>query len=163
MKRTSPARRTRTKVSEATRSVRRRTPGDARILRSKGLRRVAGIVVAGVFASLVFTLGYMPVRDFFGQRAVLAQKESEFETLADANEQLQTEVNRLQTPEGVRNAARDQLNMVFPGEKRVHLLPGPARPTDLPQQWPYTMVSGIVAVRANIAAANNAPLAPLSP
>lgn len=151
------------KVSEATRSVRRSTPSNARILRSKGMRRVAGAVVAGVFVSLVFSLGYMPIRDYFGQRAVLAQKESEFETLADANEELQTEVNKLQTPEGVRNAARNQLNMVFPGEKRVHLLPSPALPTDMPAQWPYSMVSGIVAVRSNIAQAHNAPLAPLSP
>ena len=160
---TSSSRRTKAKVSEATKSVRRRTPGEARILRSKGLRRAAGIVVGGVFASLVFTLGYMPIRDFFGQRAVLAQKQTEYDTLSDATEELQTEVNKLQTPEGVRNAARTQLNMVYPGEKRVHLLPSPALPTQLPQQWPYTMVSGIVAVRSNIAAANNAPLAPLSP
>ncbi|MEY2966689.1 MAG: hypothetical protein RLY50_739, partial [Actinomycetota bacterium] len=51
------------------------------------------------------------------------------------------------TPDGTRNAARDQLGYVMPGEQRVSLLPMPALPADLPDTWPYTLVESIVAVR----------------
>lgn len=116
-----------------------------------------------VAIAFVFSLFWVPAHDFISQRAVLAQKQTEFDALADANEQLQNEVNQLQTPEGVRRAARNQLGFVMPGEKRVKLLPPDALPVDLPAQWPYTLVTGIVSVRASIAAAHNAPLSPLSP
>lgn len=159
----STARSTKSRVAEATRSVRRSTPVEARILQNRGVRRFASVAVAGVFVALLVSLVLVPVRDFLGQREVLAQKQTEYDTLSNATEQLQTEVNYLQTPAGVLLAARNNLNMVFPGERRMHLLPTPALPVTLPQQWPYTMVSGIVAVRSNIDAAHNAPLAPLSP
>lgn len=114
-------------------------------------------------AAFVGNLFFVPVSNFLEQRSVLAQKEAEFDALADANEQLQTEVNRMQTPAGVKEAAREQLGMTMPGEQRMKLLPGPALPTSLPGQWPYTIVTGILTVRQEIAAANNAPLAPLAP
>ncbi|MEY4365833.1 MAG: hypothetical protein RLZZ305_1177 [Actinomycetota bacterium] len=117
----------------------------------------------GLALAFVFTMFWMPVRDYFTQRTALAQKQAEYNALADANEQLQNEVNVLQTPEGVRRAARDHLGFVMPGEKRVKLLPADALPTDLPASWPYSLVTGIVSVRRSIAAAGNAPLAPLSP
>ena len=130
------------------------------VLRSRRVRRIGAFTIVGLFLFSVFTV---PVKDFISQRKVLAQVEKEYNSYADANEALQIEVNRLQTPEGVRAAARDQLGFVLPGEKRVRLLPAPALPTDLPGEWPYTMVTGIVAVHSNIASANNAPLAPLAP
>ena len=119
--------------------------------------------MAAVLAAFVFTMFWMPARDFVSQRTALAQKQAEFDALADANEQLQVEVNELQTPEGVRRAARDHLGFVMPGEKRLKLLPAAELPVELPAQWPYTLVTGIVAVRQGIAAAGNAPLSPLSP
>lgn len=122
--------------------------------------RVGAVALVAAFVANLF---FVPVSDFLEQRSVLAQKQAEFEALADANEQLQTEVSRMQTPAGVKEAAREQLGMTMPGEQRMKLLPSPALPTDLPNQWPYTIVSGILAVRHGIAVANNAPLAPLAP
>ena len=150
--------------SRGTRTRRRGTPRRAtRVAASPLARRAVGLVAVGLALAFVFTMFWMPVRDYFTQRTALAQKQAEFDTLADANEQLQTEVNVLQTPEGVRRAARDHLGFVMPGEKRVKLLPADALPTDLPASWPYSLVTGIVSVRQSIAAAGNAPLAPLSP
>jgi len=126
-------------------------------------RRILGLSVAAVLAAFVFTMFWMPARDYFSQRTALAQKQAEYDALADANEQLQVEVNELQTPEGVRRAARDHLGFVMPGEKRLKLLPAAELPVDLPAQWPYTLVTGIVEVRRGIATAGNAPLSPLSP
>jgi cell division protein FtsB len=133
------------------------------LLARPGVRRavrVGGVVLVAAFVANLFLV---PVSNFMEQRSVLAQKQAEFDALADANEQLQTEVNRMQTPAGVKEAARDHLGMTMPGEQRLKLLPGPALPTSLPGHWPYTIVTGILAVRQEIAAANNAPLAPLAP
>ena len=121
---------------------------------------LAGVLVAGAASLFVF-----PLRDYVTQRSALAQKNSEFNLLADTNEQLQNEVNALSTPAGVRNAARAQLGYVRPGEMRFNLVPMPALPTDLPLTWPYTLVTDIVRVRTaqSTAAANNPTLSPLAP
>ncbi|MEY5059802.1 MAG: hypothetical protein RJA51_1549, partial [Actinomycetota bacterium] len=68
--------------------------------------RVGGVLLVAAF---VVNLFFVPVGNFLEQRSVLAQKQAEFDALADANEQLQTEVNRMQTPAGIKEAARDQL------------------------------------------------------
>jgi hypothetical protein len=94
---------------------------------------------------------------------MVADKTAEFETLADANEQLQIEINKLNTPEGIRNAARAQLGYVLPGEQRLSLVKMPELPTDLPAQWPYSMVTNILQVRAEVAAKSGGPLSPLAP
>ena len=123
--------------------------------------RLAGTSVVLAFALAVVIL---PVKDYVVQRSAIAEKVSEFEALADANEQLQDEVNHLNTPEGARNAAREQLGYVLPGEQRISLLPMPALPTDLPDVWPYTMVEDIVAVRQTTqATSGNDVLNPLAP
>lgn len=121
--------------------------------------RILGTAVA-ITAGL--SLVVFPLRDFVVQRQAIAQKTAEFETLADANEQLQFEVNRLSTPEGIRNAARAQLGYVLPGEQRMSLVQMPALPTDLPDSWPYTLVTDIVRFRT-AAASTGGALAPLAP
>ena len=132
----------------------------SRTFRNRRLRRLVGI---GVLAGFLLALFTVPVKDWVIQNNTLNARKAEFEALADANEALQSEVNVLQTPEGVRAAARDQLGYVLPGETRIRLLPTGELPKELPNQWPYTLVSGIVSVRQSIAQANNAPLAPLAP
>ena len=155
--------RARSRVADASRSLRRSTPRESRLLQHPVARRILGLSVVVVLAAFVFTMFWMPARDYFSQRTALAQKQAEYDALADSNEQLQVEVNELQTPEGVRRAARDHLGFVMPGEKRLKLLPAAELPVELPAQWPYTLVTGIVTVRQGIAAAGNAPLSPLSP
>jgi cell division protein FtsL len=124
------------------------------------LLRIGGATVA---LAAMFSLFVFPVRDYVAQSETLDRKESEIEALADANEQLQNEVNDLGTPEGIRNAARSQLGYVLPGETRIALAPMPDLPTTLPNAWPYTLISDIVAVRAEVVATTKNPLAPLGP
>jgi hypothetical protein len=100
----------------------------------------------------VLSFVVVPASRFFTQRSAIAEKSAEYDALADANEQLQIEVNALSTPEGIRNAARAQLGYVLPGEQPLQFVQMPALPTDLPNEWPYTMVSDIVRIQANKAA-----------
>ena len=150
------------RTRDITRSVVRPTPEDAKFknVAIKWSIRLVGTAF-GIAALLTFIV--IPVRDYRSQSKALAAKSSEFEALADANEQLQLEVNALSTPEGIRNAARTLLGYVLPGEQRLALTKMPTLPTDLPQTWPYTMVSDIVRVRAEVSQASGNALSPLAP
>ena len=132
-------------------------------LHHRGVRYGAGVVAVGLAVTLTFSLIVFPLRDYFAQRSMVADKTAEFETLADANEQLQIEVNKLKTPEGIRNAARAQLGYVLPGEQRLQMVQMPQLPTDLPAQWPYSMVTSILQVRAASAVKAGGALSPLAP
>lgn len=113
-----------------------------------------GATVLGIAVGVAtaFSLVVIPVRDFVTQRAKVAEKSAEFEALADANEALQIEINKLSTPDGIRHAAREQLGYVLPGEQRLSLVKMPDLPTELPGVWPYTLVTDIVKVRMEVAA-----------
>lgn len=158
-----PFTRLRNRTSDITSSLVRRTPIDQRIAQNPVTRFLARFALLGIVIAGGTSLFFFPVTDFVTQRSALAQKSSEFAALADANEQLQTEVNALQTPEGIRNAARAQLGYVLPGEQRMTLAPMPKLPTDLPSTWPYTLITDILTIRNAATDSPAGPLAPLAP
>ena len=125
-------------------------------------RILMGAGVTVFVTALLATLFVLPLRDYFHQNEVMAQKKTQFEALADANEQLQIDINRLNTTDGVVAAARSELGYVFPGEQRIQLLAMPALPTTLPTTWPYTLVTDILRVRAANLGSASGGLAPLS-
>lgn len=147
-------------VSPRTRPTQRLT---SRVLAHPAAKWARRGALSLVGVSFAFSLVVMPVNDYFSQRSDIARKKREFEALADANEQLYNEVNRLERPEGALAAARRQLGYVAPGEQRIALVPMPALPTDLPPSWPYTMVTDIIRVRTLQADKPSAALAPLTP
>jgi hypothetical protein len=121
---------------------------DAADLRARILRWATFGAAGFVALSLVTTLIVLPVRDTMRQRAEIAERRVEFEALADANEKLVDDVDYLASPEGLIASARSELGFLFPGEKQVTILEMPDLPTNLPAEWPYSMVSNIVSVRA---------------
>lgn len=146
----TPVSRAKERTREITRAIARPTPPEARFIQRPAFRtglRFGGLLLA---CATVMSLFVLPVKAYFEQRDVFNTKKAEFEALADANEELQNEVNDLSTPEGIRNAARTQLGYVLPGEQKLAFAQTPALPTELPAQWPYTLVSGIVAVRHQV-------------
>lgn len=150
------------RTRDITRSVVRPTPEDAKF-KHVAIKWSIRLVGSAFALAALLTFIVIPVRDYRAQSKALAAKTSEFEALADANEQLQWEVNALSTPEGIRNAARTLLGYVLPGEQRLALTKMPSLPTDLPQSWPYTLVSDIVRVRVQVAQASGKALSPLAP
>ena len=77
-------------------------------------------------------------------------KQSELDVLDAANDALGVDIGHLQTPEGAKEAARDELGVVGPGEERVSMLPT-AGPLPLPTGWPYDTITKIVTVRQTVA------------
>ena len=117
-------------------------------IRTTWLFGLAALVVAGAIAAALFGL---PVRTWFDQDSELQALEHELTEMQSVNHDLQGEVDRLQTDDGIREAARDELGHVQAGDKRQTMLELPPLPTDLPDGWPYSQVEAIIAVRAAVA------------
>lgn len=116
----------------------------ARHRRSNALLALVALAVAGALAAALFVL---PVQTLFGQEQEIEQRREQLGQLQAVNDDLRTEVARLHTDDGIREAAREQLGFVEPGETRQSILDLPDVPTDLPDGWPYSLVEGIVALR----------------
>ena len=106
---------------------------------------LAALVVAGAIAAALFGL---PVRTWFDQDSELQALDHELTEMQSVNHDLQGEVDRLQTDDGIREAAREELGHVQAGDRRQTMLELPPLPTDLPDGWPYSQVEAVLAVRA---------------
>ena len=114
--------------------------------RSTALLVLVAVAIAGALAAALFVL---PVQTYFGQNERLDQRRDQLAQLEQVNDDLRSEVDRLRTDDGVREAARVELGMVEAGERRQSVLALPDVPTDLPDGWPYSLVSGIAELRRN--------------
>ena len=136
------------------------------IARSKQLvPQPRGRLVLGLFGTLIAlavaaALFVLPVQSWFKQRDDLKIRTSELDTLNRANDQLQTEVDRLQTDTGIKEAARSGINYVDAGEQRITVLPVGKAPVVLPPGWPFDQVTQIIAIREAQATAATAVPAP---
>lgn len=81
-----------------------------------------------------------------GQRDEASGRQEELDTLRLATEQIQKEIDWLNTPSGIEAAARSELGFVMSGEKRKVLIGSTAAPIELPSGWPYDLVTRIVTV-----------------
>jgi hypothetical protein len=150
---TTIARPKRRRASDAGRSRlgdlrRRRLPTAARIASHKHaawLFGLAAVAIAGAIGAALFGL---PVRTWFEQDRQLRDLEHELSELQSVNEDLRIEVGRLQTDEGMVEAAREELGHIQPGDDRETMHPLPPLPRDLPDGWPYSQVDQILSIRA---------------
>jgi cell division protein FtsB len=132
------------RFSEFTRPIAK----DKQLVKGRGKRTLFALVGAVIATALIASLFVLPVKSWLQQRDDLVRKQNELDQLSTANAQLAEDVNRLQTPDGIKEAARREIGYAVPGEKRVTVLPIPDAPLSLPTGWPYDVVTQIVAVRA---------------
>lgn len=133
---------------------RRRLPRADRITprrRSAWLFGLAALVVAGSIGAALFGL---PVRTWFEQSDQLEGLDHELSELQTVNQDLQSEGERLQTDDGIIEAARDELGHIQAGDNRQTMLALPPLPRDLPDGWPYTQVDSILNIREAAEAEN---------
>ena len=107
---------------------------------------IAAVAVAGAFAAALFGI---PVRTYLGQDEAMAERTDQLTKLEAVNADLEAEVARLRTDDGIREAAREELGYVQQGEQRTSIVDNDVVPTVLPVGWPYDLVTGIVALRTN--------------
>jgi len=131
----------------------RPTPRQERLLPKRlgyAVLTLAALLVVGSFANSFLVL---PVKSWFGQRSEYDDRATELDALREATDRLQAEVDRLNTPQGVEDAARQELGFVMVGEDRRSVVADAQAPIDLPYGWPYDLVEQIVQVREVEAAA----------
>ena len=114
---------------------------------------------------IVVALFVLPMRTWLSQRGSVADKNEQFGAFENINDALQEEVDTLKSPEGMQEAIRTQLGYLSLDEKRVPLLEMPKAVNDLPDKWPYSVVTNILQVRTAAAIRNNGVeiLNPLQP
>jgi len=72
---------------------------------------------------------YMPLKIQYQESREQARLEAELESLRERNDTLSAQVERLRTPEGVEEVARETLGMVKEGEHAYVVLDGAAEAT----------------------------------
>ncbi|WP_162942449.1 FtsB family cell division protein [Desertimonas flava] len=127
-------------------SRRRRSSDRIASRRSGWVFGLAALVVAGAIAAALFVL---PVRTWFEQDKQIDALENELDEMRAVNDDLTGEVDRLQTDEGIIEAAREELGQIQANEHRQTMLAHPDLPRDMPDGWPYTQVDQILLAHAN--------------
>jgi cell division protein FtsL len=104
-----------------------------------------GIIVAVAIGAALFVL---PVKTWLAQNDKIDALRKQADATESVNGDLQQEVNELQTDDGIRAAAREQLGYQQTNERRETVVVVPDVPTNLPDGWPYGAVKQIVNLRA---------------
>lgn len=132
----------RSSVGDPTRGVRR-----DRRLAGRGTNLALFVLGAVIVGALTAALFLLPIRTYFEQNDRIDQRSEQLERIEAVVADLQTEVDRLGTDEGVAEAAREELGFVESGDRRQTISDFPAVPTDLPAGWPYDLVTDIATLR----------------
>ncbi|MDO9174003.1 MAG: septum formation initiator family protein [Actinomycetota bacterium] len=132
-----------TKFADFTRPIAR----EKQLVRGRAKRGVIALAATVITAALVAALFVLPVKAWLRQQDDIDRKQKELAALEQANAELTNEVSRLQTPEGIEEAAREEIGYVQRGEIRLTVLPAPPAPVTMPSGWPYDVVAQIVSVR----------------
>jgi cell division protein FtsB len=145
----------RSRLGDFTRPI----PIERRLSRRPKVAMFAGLFAVAVFAAIgaVFVL---PIGTWRDQGNDLERRQAQLDELQRVNNELEAEVIRLETPDGIREAAREDYGYVEIGEERASVLPLPPLSTDLPDGWPYNIVNQIVDIR--LAPPATAPAPPIS-
>lgn len=99
--------------------------------------RLVGLVGGGVVLCGVLAVAVFPTSTYLDQRSDTAEAEQRLEVLRTQNEAYEEQIDRLQTAEEIERIAREQYNLVFPGEEAYAILPAPLPALDLPAVWPF--------------------------
>ena len=131
------------RLGDITRSI----PIDKRVSTRPKFALFAGLGVLGVLAAMAAAVLVLPLGTWREQSDDLVKRQAQVDELRRVNGQLKAEVDRLRTDDGISEAAREELGFVKGGEDRTSILPLPALPTQLPDGWPYNVVTEIIAAR----------------
>ena len=92
-------------------------------MRRRGWAVVVTLVAVGVLFVAVF-----PTRTWLGQRTELQATQRRLQVLSTENAELAARVQRLNTDAEIERLAREQYNLVRPGEEAYAILPSPPPP-----------------------------------
>ena len=91
------------------------------------MKRAWPLVAVVALIGLLF-LAVFPTRTYLTQRRDLTNTERRVAVLSQQNQELRSRVARLNTEAEIERLAREQYNLVRPGEEAYAILPPPAPP-----------------------------------
>ena len=92
------------------------------------MRRAAWLLVVSVVLVGIVFVAVFPTRTYLAQRRDLAAAERRVGVLSAQNDELAARAQRLDTDAEIERLAREQYNLVRPGEEAYAILPPPAPP-----------------------------------
>ena len=90
------------------------------------LRRAFWPLLASVAFVGVLFVGVFPTRTFLAQRASISRAEKQLSVLGQQNRELRARGRELRSDAEIERLAREQYNLVKPGEEAYAVLPPPA-------------------------------------
>jgi cell division protein FtsB len=111
-------------------------------------RRVVVPLLGTMVAVIGLLVGVFPTRALLDQRAAMAETEHRLSFVEERNEELADRVEALGTDEEVERIAREQYNLVFPGEEAYGILPATPPPPVVPDAWPFRDLAQALAAEA---------------
>lgn len=131
----------RSRLGDLTRPI----PTEKRVWRRPRVALFAGLFALAVIATIGAAVFVLPVNTWRDQSDTIERKQAQLDELDRVNGEVEAEVTRLRTDDGIREAAREDYGYVEVGEDRSSILPFPPLPTDLPDGYPYSLVTDIIA------------------
>lgn len=110
--------------------------------RRRRIGRLVGVVGGSVAVLAALGIGVFPSRAFVDQRAEVREAEHRLDVLHEQNEQMADRLEELNTPAAIERLAREQYNLVRPGEEAYSVLPAPLPALELPDIWPFGPLGG---------------------
>jgi cell division protein FtsB len=83
------------------------------------------LLVSVVLVGVLFA-GVFPTRTYLAQRASISRSEKQLDVLGEQNKDLEKRATELQSDAEIERLAREQYNLVKPGEQAYAVLPPPA-------------------------------------
>ena len=88
------------------------------------LPRAVWMVLGSTVLGAVLLLGVFPTRSYLAQRDAIEREKTRVAVLDQENQRLAARVTELQTDAEIERLAREQYNLVKPGEEAYAILPG---------------------------------------
>ena len=101
-------------------------------------RRLLWILLAALTVMAALFIGVYPTRTYFSQRSALQKAQHQLTVLNDENTKLDQAANDLNTDARIEQIARENFNLVRPGEEAFAILPAPPQKIAVPPVWPFT-------------------------
>ncbi len=109
------------------------------------MRRALRLAVAFLVLLAVLFLAGFPARTYLDQRNALASTGDRLDVLKRGNQALSARAEELHSDDAVERLAREQYNLVRPGEEAYAILPGPAAPATPKPAAPRAAKPGFLA------------------
>lgn len=115
-------------------------PGrERRVHTPLGTRLILPVLATALFVG-VLVVGVFPTRTYLNQKRSIAHATDQLQQLQQSNAALRAEAKRLGTDAEIEQQARQNYDLVMPGEEVYRVLPAPKTPVTVPDVWPFAQL-----------------------